>query len=160
MTVFLPCLLERWCPQVGETARADDGARRFNNWADVRRDVVRNLEWLLNTEQPSALASVSPLPTAVQTSVLCYGIPAYSGKVQSAFKVEDLAWAIRERIIAFEPSIEAATLSVTALDSQGGGQFNRMRFTIHGFLRADPLPIEFQVQSEIDMESGSARVID
>ena len=156
MTVFLPCLLERW----SHHASADTGARRINNWADVRRDVVRNLEWLLNTEQPSALASVSPLPTAVQTSVLCYGIPAYSGKVQSAFKVEDLAWAIRERIIAFAPRIEAATLSVTALDSQGGGQFNRMRFTIHGFLRADPLPIEFQVQSEIDMESGSARVID
>ena len=154
MTVFLPCLLERWSSH----AKSDLGARSFNNWSDVRRDVVRNLEWLLNTEQPSTLAGVD-IPPAVQSSVLCYGIPAYSGKVQSAFKVEDVAWSIRERIIAFESRIEAATLSVTAADSEDGGKFNRMRFTIHGFLRADPLPIEFVVQSELDMESGSARVI-
>lgn len=155
MTVFLPCLLERWSSH----ARSEEGARGFNNWSDVRRDVVRNLEWLLNTEQPTTLAGVT-LPAAVQRSVLCYGIPAYSGKVQSAFKVEDVAWSIRERIIAFETRIEAATLSVTAADTDGGGgKFNRMRFTIHGFLRADPLPIEFVVQSELDMESGSARVI-
>lgn len=154
MTVFLPCLLERWSSH----AKSDEGARGFNNWSDVRRDVVRNLEWLLNTEQPSTLAGVA-LPPAVQQSVLCYGIPAYSGKVQSAFKVEDVAWSIRERIIAFETRIEAATLSVTAADADAGGKFNRLRFTIHGFLRADPMPIEFVVQSELDMESGSARVI-
>lgn len=154
MPVFLPCLLERWSSH----AKSDAGARGFNNWSDVRKDVVRNLEWLLNTEQPSTLAGV-PLPPAVQASVLCYGIPAYSGKVQSAFKVEDVAWSIRERIIAFETRIEAATLSVTAVDPEGGGKFNRMRFTIHGYLRADPLPIEFVVQSELDMESGSAKIM-
>ena len=154
MTVFLPCLLERWSSH----AKSEEGARGFNNWSDVRRDVVRNLEWLLNTEQPSTLAGVA-LPPAVQRSVLCYGIPAYSGKVQSAFKVEDVAWSIRERIIAFETRIEAATLSVSAAETDSGVKFNRMRFTIHGFLRADPLPIEFVVQSELDLESGSARII-
>lgn len=154
MTVFLPCLLERWSSPV----KADGVARSFNSWADVRRDVVRNLEWLLNTEQSSTLAGVA-LPSAVQRSVLCYGIPAYSGKVQSAFNVEDVAWAIRERIVAFETRIEAATLSVSASGVDDKHKFNRMRFTIHGFLRADPLPIEFVVQSELDMESGSARII-
>lgn len=118
---------------------------------------MRNLEWLLNTEQPNRLAGVV-LPPAVQNSVLCYGIPAYSGKVQSSFSVEDVAWSIRERIIAFETRIEAATLSVAASGQDEKHKFNRMRFTIHGFLRADPLPIEFVVQSEIDMESGTARI--
>lgn len=153
MTVFLPCLLERWSAH----SKSEAGVRGFNNWSDVRRDVVRNLEWLLNTEQPSTLAGVA-LPAAVQASVVCYGIPAYSGKVQSSFNAEDVAWSIRERIIAYETRIEAATLSVTAADPEGGGKFNRMRFTIHGYLRADPLPIEFVVQSELDMESGSAKI--
>ena len=154
MTVFLPCLLERWSSLI----QSNDGSRMVNSWGDVRRDVMRNLEWLLNTEQPATLAGEIP-PMAVQRSTLCFGIPAYSGRVQSSFNVEDVAWSIRERIIAFEPRIEAATLSVTTAPQDERGKFNRMRFTIHGFLRADPLPIEFVVQSELDMESGSAKII-
>jgi type VI secretion system protein ImpF len=153
VTIFLPCLLERWSSVV----KGEDSVRSFNTWQDVRKDVMRNLEWLLNTEQPNRLAGV-PLPPAVQASVLCYGIPAYSGKVQSSFSVDDVAWSIRERIIAFETRIEAATLTVTAGGQDDRHKFNRMRFTIHGFLRADPMPIEFIVQSELDMESGTARI--
>lgn len=153
MTIFLPCLLERWSSAPGQENRG----RSFNTWQDVRKDVMRNLEWLLNTEQPRSLAGVEP-PPAVARSVLFYGIPAYSGKVQSAFNTEDVAWSIRERIVAFEPRIEASTLSVYATDRDEKMKFNRMHFTIHGFLRADPLPIEFLVQSELDMESGTARI--
>jgi len=137
--------------------KGEDSARSFNTWQDVRKDVMRNLEWLLNTERPSQLAGVA-LPLAVQNSVLCYGIPAFSGKVQSSLNVDDVAWSIRERIIAFESRIESASLTVTASEQQERHKFNRMRFTIHGFLRADPLPIEFIVQSELDMESGTAQV--
>ena len=137
--------------------KGEDSARSFNTWQDVRKDVMRNLEWLLNTERPIQLAGVA-LPLAVQNSVLCYGIPAFSGKVQSSLNVDDVAWSIRERIIAFESRIESASLTVTASEQQERHKFNRMRFTIHGFLRADPLPIEFIVQSELDMESGTAQV--
>lgn len=153
VTIFLPCLLERWSSVV----KGGDAARSFNTWQDVRKDVMRNLEWLLNTEQPSRLAG-RPLPAAVQRSVLCYGIPAYSGKVQSSFRVDDVAWSIRERIVAFETRIEAASLTVVASEQDEQNRFNCMRFTIHGFLRADPLPLEFLVQSELDMESGTARI--
>lgn len=153
MAVFLPCLLERW----SSLARPNEGARSFNSWSDVRRDVMRNLEWLLNTEEPAMLAG-RELPPAVQRSALGFGIPAYSGRVQSGFNVEDVAWSIRERIIAFEPRIEAATLSVSAVANDDKPKFNRMRFTIHGFLRADPLPLEFVMQSELDMESGTAKI--
>ena len=153
MTIFLPCLLERW----SATSLPTEQHRSFNTWQDVRKDVMRNLEWLLNTEQPRTLAGIE-LPSAVERSVLCFGIPAYSGKVQSAFNVDDVAWSIRERIIAFEPRIEAASLSVTPSGENEKTKFNRMRFTIHGFLRADPLPLEFLVQSELDMEAGTASI--
>ena len=154
MPAFLPCLLQHWTSPTG--GRNSD--RTSNSWADVRKDVVRNLEWLLNTEQLSTLAG-HELPPAVRRSVLCYGIPAYSGQVQSAFKVEDVAWSIRERIIAFESRVEPASLTVKAAGPDRKGTFNRMRFAIHGYLRADPIPIEFLVQTELDMESGSATVI-
>ena len=154
MSVFLPCLLGRW----STPANSPHTSFSFSSWTDVRKDVVRNLEWLLNTEQLSTLSGHS-FPPAVQRSVLCFGIPAYSGMVQSAFKAEDMAWTIRERIIAFESRIEAASLTVKAAGPDQKGTFNRMRFAIHGYLRADPFPIEFLVQTELDMESGSAVVI-
>jgi type VI secretion system protein ImpF len=153
MTVFLPCLLERWSTTLGTNERS----RTVNSWQDVRKDVMRNLEWLLNTEQPKAIAGVEP-PPAVERSVLYFGIPPYSGKVQSSLNADDVAWTIRERIIAYEPRIEAATLTVTPAQRDDKASFNRVRFTIEGFLRSDPLPIEFVVHSELDLESGTAVV--
>ena len=153
MTVFLPCLLERWSSTLGTT----DSNRSVNSWQDVRKDVMRNLEWLLNTERPKTIAGVEP-PPAVERSVLFFGITPYSGKVQASFNAEDVAWSIRERIIAYEPRIEAASLTVTATGHEDKARFNRMRFTIEGFLRSDPLPIEFVIHSELDLESGKALV--
>jgi type VI secretion system protein ImpF len=153
MSVFLPCLLERWSSGLGTQERN----RTVNSWQDVRKDVMRNLEWLLNTEQPRTIAGVEP-PPAVERSVLFYGVMPYSGKVRSSFNADDVAWSIRERIIAYEPRIEPASLTVTPTGSPDKASFNRMRFTIEGFLRSDPLPIEFVVHSELDLESGKALI--
>lgn len=154
MNVFLPCLLERWSSAGG----ARTGARGvMNTWQDVRRDVMRNIEWLLNTEAPAALAG-RPIPGAVANSALCFGIPPYSGRAQSSLSPSEVAWSIRERIVAFEPRIDRHSVEVLVGDSQGHQRFNKMRFTVVGQLRADPMPIEFIVQAEIDTENGEARV--
>jgi type VI secretion system protein ImpF len=154
MNVFLPCLLERWSSSDG--ARA--GARgTLNTWQDVRRDVMRNIEWLLNTEAPAALAN-RPIPQAVADSVLCFGIDPYSGRAQSSLSPTEVAWRIRQRIIAFEPRIDRHSIEVLVTDREGHQRFNKMKFTVVGQLRADPMPIEFIVQAEIDTEDGSARV--
>jgi type VI secretion system protein ImpF len=154
MNVFLPCLLERWSSAGGVRV----GARgTMNTWQDVRRDVMRNIEWLLNTEAPVRLAG-RELPQPVGNSVLCFGIEPYSGRAQSSLSPTDIAWSIRERIIAFEPRIDRHTLEVQVGDGKGHLRFNKMRFTVIGQLRADPMPIEFIAQAEIDTESGVARV--
>jgi type VI secretion system protein ImpF len=151
VALFTPCLLERW-PVPG----AGEGVRWSSSGQDVRRDVLRNLEWLFNTEQPTGLAQEGELPPAVARSVLCFGVPCYSGKVQSAIDLEELAWEIRERILAFEPRLERAALSVAAVEPSARNRFNRLRFRIHGFIRAQPARIELLIQSELDMESGKA----
>lgn len=154
MTIFLPCLLERWSTDAKSPGRARGV---LNTWQDVRRDVIRNLEWLLNTEAPQRLAGVA-IPEAVANSVLCFGIQPYSGRAQSGMEPDDIAWGIRARIVAFEPRIDRHTLEVTVADPDSGRRFNKLRFTVHGYLRADPLPLEFIVQTEIDTESGQVRV--
>lgn len=154
MTIFLPCLLQRW------PTDASDGATirgSLNTWQDVRRDVVRNLEWLLNTEAPSKFGEQEP-PEAVANSVLCFGISPYSGKPQSAMKADEVAWSLRERIIAFETRIDHNSLEVSLADKSGSHHFNKMRFAVKGLLRSDPYPQEFVVQTEIDMETGQAKV--
>lgn len=154
MNVFLPCLLERWSSAGGMRV----GARgTMNTWQDVRRDVMRNIEWLLNTEAPARLGR-GEIPPQVASSVLCFGIEPYSGRAQSSLAPTDIAWSIRARIIAFEPRIDRHTLEVRVTDADGNQRFNKMRFTVAGQLRADPLPIEFVAQAEIDTESGIARV--
>jgi len=147
---FTPCLLERW-PMPG----AQEG-RSSSGWQDVRRDVLRNLEWLLNTEQPNECVRGEPIPLAVERSVLCFGVPSYSGKVHSVIDVDELAWQIRERILVFEPRLERSTLEVVAVRGAGTHHFNRLQFRIHGYIRAQPERIELVVHSELDMESGRA----
>lgn len=154
MNVFLPCLLERWSSAGGVRVGARGTA---NTWQDVRRDVMRNIEWLLNTEAPVRLAN-REIPPQVANSVLCFGIEPYSGRAQSSLTPSDIAWSIRERIIAFEPRIDRHSLEVMVTDREGHQRFNKMRFTVVGQLRADPMPIEFVAQAEIDTESGAARV--
>jgi type VI secretion system protein ImpF len=154
MNVFLPCLLERWASADG----ARVGARgTLNTWQDVRRDVMRNIEWLLNTEAPATLAN-RPIPPAVMDSVLCFGIEPYSGRAQSSLSPSEVAWSIRQRIIAFEPRIDRHSVEVLVQDRDGHQRFNKMKFTVVGQLRADPMPIEFIVQAEINTENGEARV--
>jgi type VI secretion system protein ImpF len=154
MSIFLPCLLERWTASGG----ANKSARGvLNTWQDVRRDVMRNIEWLLNTEAPTNFAD-QPIPQAVVDSVLCFGIEPYSGRAQSTLRPHDIAWNIRKRILAFEPRIDRHSLEVTVADPDGQHRFNKLRFTVSGQLRSDPLPIEFVVQTEIDTESGQAKV--
>ena len=154
MNVFLPCLLERWSSANGVRT----GARgALNTWQDVRRDVMRNLEWLLNTEAPPRLAH-REIPPAVAGSVLCFGIEPYSGRAQSSLTPSEVAWSIRQRIITFEPRIDRHSLEVYVTERDAHQRFNKMRFTVSGQLRADPMPIEFIVQAEIDTENGLARV--
>jgi type VI secretion system protein ImpF len=152
MALFTPCLLERW-PLPGTQ---EGGARASGGWQEVRRDVLRNLDWLLNTEQPGGLADDRPIPPAVAKSVLCFGVPSYSGKAHSAIDVDELAWEIRERILLFEPRLERSTLAVAAVRRAGKHHFNRLQFRIHGYIRAQPERIELLIQSELDMESGRA----
>lgn len=151
---FLPCLLERWS-KIG----ADPGARKSarNSWEDVRRDVLRNLGWLLNTEAPRMLAG-QEIPAAVRESTLCFGIPAFSGKVQSVLSSSDICQEIAQCIAAFEPRIVASSIDVQLFDEGDRHAFNRLRFTIHGLLHANPDPIEFLAHTELDLESGTASV--
>jgi type VI secretion system protein ImpF len=163
MSQFLPCLLERW-----ERWAGDGGPRSLrSSWSDVRHDVVRNLEWLLNSEVTDWFGSYRDgfvnerrlLPPEVALSVLSFGVPPYSGRTQSSMRPEDIARDLADRILAFEPRIHAESLEIDPVVEEVPHRFNLLRFAVRGNLRANPL-ISFEVLTELDLETGQARVID
>lgn len=153
MSLFLPCLLQRWADS------SADGGRRLSqaSWDDVRADVRRNLEWLLNAEAPQSRDGRA-LPEALRASVWCFGVPAYAGRAQSTLSPEHMADEIHQRIVWFEPRLQADQLSVRPLPTEPPHHFNTLRFLVSGYLRAHPL-LPFEVRTEIDTETGQARLL-
>jgi len=159
---FLPCLLERW-ERWHQTANGQVPVRpgAGNTWADVHRDVVRNLDWLFNSEAITWCGPFQPerrmaFPEAVSESVLGFGLPPYSGQTQSRIDGDDIAKALEKRILAFEPRIDPGTLEVVFMPARQH-RFNTLELMVRGHLRSDPLTA-FELRTEIDLEAGKARI--
>jgi type VI secretion system protein ImpF len=96
---------------------------------------------------------------AVRSSVINFGLPALSGKPASSLEVIDLERAVRQAIVEFEPRILPATLRVKALiDVDRLDHHNVIAIEIRGELWAQPVPLELEVRTEIDLETGRVRI--
>src|ERR1700704_1361229 len=84
----------------------------------LRQSVLRDLAWLFNATQLEAVTDLTSAPF-VRGSVLNFGLPALSGRAASSLDVSDLAKAIREAIVSFEPRILPSTLQITTLLESG-----------------------------------------
>ena len=126
----------------------------------LRESVLRDLAWLFNATQ---LEAVNPLAKApyVRNSVLNFGLPALSGNTASSFDITDLRNAVRSAILTFEPRILADTLEVETLLEEGAlDHHNVIGVTIRGMLWAQPIPIEFLVRTDFDLETGKVQITD
>jgi type VI secretion system protein ImpF len=126
----------------------------------MRQAVLRDLVWLLNATQFQPETELTRAPN-VRRSVLNFGLPALSGVTASSLDVRGLARAIREAIQAFEPRILPATLQVSTLLEPGAlDHHNVIGIEIRGDLWAQPVPLEFLVRTEFDLETGKVRIAD
>jgi len=126
----------------------------------MRQSVLRDLAWLFNATQLEGNADLAQAPY-VRHSVLNFGLPAMSGKVASSLDVTDLTRAIREAILNFEPRILPPTLEIrTLLEAGDLDHHNVLGVEIHGQLWAQPVPLEFLVRTDFDLETGKVRITD
>jgi type VI secretion system protein ImpF len=126
----------------------------------MRESVVRDLAWLFNATQ---LEAVDPLAGAPLTrrSVLNFGLPAMSGKAASSLDVTDLARGIRDAILNFEPRILPSTLEIkTLLEAGDLEHHNVIGVEIHGQIWLQPVPIEFLIRTDFDLEAGKVLITD
>lgn len=126
---------------------------RFNEKA-LRLTVLRELNWLLNTTNLSALEDLSDYPE-VATSTLNYGLADLTGKLLQRQELKVRAREIREAVRRFEPRVDRKSLDVEVDPSRE--RFNSVGFVIRGDLSTalQAMPVEFRTEVEIDTGSAS-----
>jgi type VI secretion system protein ImpF len=97
----------------------------------------------------------------VQSSVINFGLPALSGETASSLDITRLEDGIREAILSYEPRILPSTLEVQAVIAENQmDQHNVVSIEIRGNLWAHPVPIEFLLRTDVDLETGEVHIRD
>jgi type VI secretion system protein ImpF len=119
--------------------------------------VVRDLSWLLNTENLASVLDLKEYPEIVN-STLNFGVPTFSGRFLALYDERELAGHVRESILRFEPRLLAETVQVhVKLDRHGHSQ-HLLSFQIEATLWAQPVPLQLLVKAEVDLETGDLNI--
>ncbi|MGY4828981.1 type VI secretion system baseplate subunit TssE [Sphaerotilaceae bacterium SBD11-9] len=154
-----PALLDRLTDLAPQSHVEAEDARMMNK-AQIREAVLRDLSWLLNSVQPLSKSVAAQYPQAAE-SVLNYGLPAMSGQLASRVDVSQLERTIKQAILRFEPRVMEDSLQVKALDASSVlDTHNVIEFEIHGFMWAQPVPLELLLRTQLDLEAGQVEVRD
>src|SRR5262249_55311072 len=141
-----PALLDRLTDEEPDKTQEPPEARVLSK-SRLRQSVLRDLAWLFNATRLEAVTDLTRMP-AVRRSVINYGLPSMSGRTASSLDMTDLAKAVRETILTFEPRILPDTLQIkTLIDAGELDHHNVIGVEIHGQLWAQPVPIEFLVRT-------------
>jgi type VI secretion system protein ImpF len=154
-----PALLDRLTDDDPERSVEPPEARVLSK-ASLRQCVLRDLAWLLNATR---LESVQDLSRAslVRASVVNYGLPGFAGRGATSLDATDLVRAVRHAILDFEPRILPPTLRVRTLLEPGRlDHHNVVGVEISGHLWGQPVPLEFMVRTEFDLETGKVQIAD
>ena len=149
---YLPTLFDRLCDDV-PSEKSENPNVYTPNRTQMRAIMQRDLGFLLNTTNQSDLFDVYRY-SEVAKSTTNFGVPHLAGGYLSEKKWHDIESMIRNAIEVFEPRIIAETLIVRPLlKEQATTQYNVLTFEISGLVQMQPYPMEFTVQSVVDLEN-------
>lgn len=125
-------------------------------------DIVRrDLAFLLNTNSAERDINRDEMPLVAQ-SVVNYGIPPLAGEHMASKSWEQMKGIITKAILDFEPRILAHSLQITPaknIEALGEKVYHMMSFTVQGQIHLQPYPLEFTLQSAVDLENSRFKVI-
>ena len=154
-----PALLDRLTDEAPDQ-RSETMQDALLSKVKLKRTVLRDLAWLLNTTAHHTDQQLSDYPE-VRRSVINFGVPVLSGKHFSGLDWRNLEGQLHTAILTFEPRILPETLVVKAYaPTDPLGHHNLLHFEVHGELWAKPFPIELLLRSELDLETGEVRLHD
>jgi type VI secretion system protein ImpF len=151
-----PSLLDRLTDDEPQT-KTEARSMRVLSVNRLKKSVLRDLAWLLNSGSLSITEDLSDYPD-VESSVLNYGVSDTSGTYISSTDIGPIEKRIRKAITDFEPRIIADSLRVKIRADRQSMNLKALTFTIEGQLWAQPLPVSLYVSTEVDLETGSTVV--
>jgi type VI secretion system protein ImpF len=140
-----------------EVAPAAPGARALQE-ALLRDSVRRELGLLFNSTALRAVQKLEPYAHA-ERSTLNYGLPDLAGKTASSIDGPWLEQQLTLAIRAFEPRLHPESVRVR-IAPQRASTHNILCFEIDAVLTSNPDAEPIRLDTELDLESGLARVIE
>ncbi len=118
--------------------------------ATFKANVLRDLEWLLNTRESGDPAE-APY-SELERSIYNYGLPDFASmSADSASTRARLQRSIEREIELFEPRLKHVRVT---LSDEGKGGVRAMSFTIEAMLRLDPDPERVEFDMALEMADG------
>jgi type VI secretion system protein ImpF len=156
-TFLMPTLLDRLRDDAPHRQHEAPGEYAVTR-AQMRDIVQRDLAYLLNTTNIEEQIDKVRYPHVV-ASTMNYGVPPLAGKFMATRQWTDIETIIKRAISDFEPRLVPGSLSVSPLpDEDGEVQYNALAFEVRGLINMDPYPMEFMVQSSLDLETSQLNV--
>jgi type VI secretion system protein ImpF len=151
-----PSLLDRLTDdEPGEKQESRD--KRVLSPVRLRESALRDLGWLFNTTQLSAVQDLTGYPE-ITRSVLNYGLPDLAGRTASGIDVTRFEGLLKQAIWDFEPRLLRNTVTVRLIVNQDEMSYNAMSFIVEAELWSQPIPLQLYLRTEIDLENGTANV--
>jgi type VI secretion system protein ImpF len=151
-----PSLLDRLTDDHPEK-KQESREQRVLSLQQLRQSVLRDLSWLFNTVNLSAIQDITEYPNVANT-VINYGMPDLAGHTASSVQIHALEQLLRQAILDFEPRLIRNSVRVKLKVSESRMNHNAMTFDIYGELWADPAPLHMYMKTEIDLEIGDVNI--
>ncbi len=153
---YLPSLLDRLQDDAPYKKSEHPNAYAPND-AGMRRLIQRDLALLLNTTNLDGMLDPARFPRAA-ASVINYGIPPLAGSYLSNKNWESIEKLIRTAVIHFEPRLIPESVAIRPLTDIAATRYNKLIFEISGLVQWSPYPLEFRVQSTLDLEMNKVQI--
>lgn len=123
------------------------------------RDIIqRDLAFLLNTTNIEDLIDRDRYPQAAASTVN-FGVPPLAGAFLASRRWSDIEQMIRRAITEFEPRLIPGSLVVAPCQAIDAGEHhNILSFEVRGMVQMDPYPLEFMVQSSLDLDTSEVNI--
>lgn len=147
-----PSLLDRLTDNSPKT-ETESREERVLSFRQLRKSVIRDLEWILNTGHLETTQDLSEYPE-VRRSVLNYGIPDIAGATASSMDAYQLELALRQAILDFEPRILPHNLRIQIIRDDKEMSINSIILEIEGEVWGQPVPEHLYLKTVLDLELG------
>ena len=148
-----PSLLDRLTDNAPDKRQEPANSNLVSHSA-LRRQVLRDLQWLFNTINNEAQQDLSRVDH-VRRSVFNFGVAPLAGKRMSEIEWGDIQQRLTEAILHFEPRILPQGLQVRCVcDTKSLDLHNVLSIETKGRLWCVPWPLEFLFRTDVDLENG------